>query len=271
VLIQTGEPRYRHSDFRQNVQFVSDDNGYIVTLHEYRPYAVDVTLADPGDGVHFAGRQGIGGLMLLGTRVYDPLLGRFLSPDPVFSLLNQHTYTFGNPIWFSDRDGRISQEEWSVVGLMASAYGFALSAGSLVAGAATGGLAAVAVAGVFFSAVGFAASLGSIQGSGAGQVPGGTHPGLGKDGWIVIIEAVDPCSTGYQHPAGASPNVTGGNGEDSLVSFPRMGPGVLGGASGFGDVGSIGGSCGLLGVEILPFLWFTFASSRRRRKKRWGC
>jgi len=35
------------------------------------------------DSIRFAGRSQIGELMLLGERIYDPAVGRFLSPDPV--------------------------------------------------------------------------------------------------------------------------------------------------------------------------------------------
>jgi len=44
--------------------------------------------------------------MWLGARVYDPKIGRFLSPDPVFDLVNQFTYTLGNPIRYWDPDGQ---------------------------------------------------------------------------------------------------------------------------------------------------------------------
>jgi hypothetical protein len=41
----------------------------------------------------------------LGPRVYDPLAGRFLAPDPVFQLGSQFSYTAGNPVTWWDPSG----------------------------------------------------------------------------------------------------------------------------------------------------------------------
>jgi len=43
--------------------------------------------------------------MLLGARLYDPEIGRFLSPDFVLASTNQYTYTSGNPVLFMDDSG----------------------------------------------------------------------------------------------------------------------------------------------------------------------
>jgi RHS repeat-associated protein len=102
------ERLYRHLDFRGNVSFVSDANGEIVNHYQYHPYGVDAVLGSGQNEVTFVGRSGVGPFLLLGARMYDPLVGRFLSPDPVFSPLNQYAYTLGNPVWFSDPDGRES-------------------------------------------------------------------------------------------------------------------------------------------------------------------
>jgi len=102
------ERLYRHFDFRGNVSFVSNESGEVVNHYRYHPYGVDTVLGSGGNQVTFVGRSEIGPLMLLGARMYDPVVGRFLSPDPVFSLLNQYSYTLGNPVWFSDPDGRES-------------------------------------------------------------------------------------------------------------------------------------------------------------------
>ncbi|MFE5968952.1 RHS repeat-associated core domain-containing protein [Streptomyces sp. NPDC056463] len=52
------------------------------------------------------------GLSILGARVYDPTLGRFLSPDPVATPyepqnLNAYSYSANNPVVFSDPSGLI--------------------------------------------------------------------------------------------------------------------------------------------------------------------
>jgi RHS repeat-associated protein len=100
-----GGHRYRHLDFRGNVKWVSDDTGAVVAHYRYAPYGLDAVFGSDEDPVRFAARSEIGELMLLGERVYDPSVGRFLSPDPLFQIVNQFAYTLGNPVWFSDPNG----------------------------------------------------------------------------------------------------------------------------------------------------------------------
>ena len=53
------------------------------------------------------------GFINMNSRVYNPRLGRFISPDPVLNsengqTLNPYTYANNNPLMFTDPDGRIS-------------------------------------------------------------------------------------------------------------------------------------------------------------------
>jgi RHS repeat-associated protein len=107
VTVAFGSPerRYRHFDFRSNVGFVSDESGTVVAHYRYRPYGLDAVFGAAPDDVSFAGRPQIGDLALLGARVYDPAVGRFLSPDPRFQLVNAYAYAQGNPVRFWDPDG----------------------------------------------------------------------------------------------------------------------------------------------------------------------
>jgi RHS repeat-associated protein len=105
VPLGGGGHLYRHTDFRGNVKFTSDDQGRIVSHYRYDPYGVDAVFGADTDGVRFVNRMQVGELMILGLRIYDPLIGRFLSPDPLFHLVNQYTYALGNPVWFQDPDG----------------------------------------------------------------------------------------------------------------------------------------------------------------------
>ncbi|MBW2241161.1 MAG: RHS repeat-associated core domain-containing protein [Deltaproteobacteria bacterium] len=106
IDLTTGDRLYRHFDFRGNVKFTSDEQGTTLAHYQYSPYGVEQVYGATDDPVRFVGRAEIGELMILGFRIYDPAIGRFLSPDPVFQLINQYTYTLGNPVWFSDPDGR---------------------------------------------------------------------------------------------------------------------------------------------------------------------
>jgi RHS repeat-associated protein len=52
------------------------------------------------------------GLILMGARYYDPKTGRFISPDPLgYPLcINLYAYTDGDPINYSDLDGRFASK-----------------------------------------------------------------------------------------------------------------------------------------------------------------
>jgi RHS repeat-associated protein len=44
-------------------------------------------------------------LYILGARIHDAAAGRFLSPDPIFMIVNQYQYAHGNPVAYSDPSG----------------------------------------------------------------------------------------------------------------------------------------------------------------------
>lgn len=105
IDLQSGERLYRHLDFRGNVKFTSDDDGAARSLYTYSPFGVEQVAGDDDDPVRFVARTEIGELMLMGARIYDPAAARFLSPDPIFQVVNQYAYTLGNPVQFHDRTG----------------------------------------------------------------------------------------------------------------------------------------------------------------------
>lgn len=118
---------YRHTDFRGNVSFVSDQTGAVVTHYAYSAYGLDVVLGDASDSVRFVGRHEVGPLMILGSRIYDPVIGRFLSQDPVMPILNLYSYTFGNPVFFWDPDGLNPQAQAQLAASVAVATGSVLA------------------------------------------------------------------------------------------------------------------------------------------------
>lgn len=136
IHLGTGERRHRHADFRGNVSFVSDDDGSVVAHHRYGPYGLDASWGEAG-GSAFERRSGFGPFVLMGARVLDPLVGRFLSPDPVLQPLNQYAYTLGNPVGFEDRDGRhMAPRQALMVGMMIATIAVGLFiVGAIVLGA----------------------------------------------------------------------------------------------------------------------------------------
>ncbi len=97
--------RYRHMDFRGNVRLVTDASGEPIVHYEYGGYGISDVEGDASDGVSFAQGRALGDFLVLGARVYDPEVGRFLSPDPMFSALSSHVYALGNPVALWDPDG----------------------------------------------------------------------------------------------------------------------------------------------------------------------
>lgn len=153
----SSERLYRHRDFRGNILFLSNGVGAVVAQYHYSAYGLEAAFGLPADARSFAGGREIGDLMLLGARVYDPAVGRFLSQDPVFQLLNHYSYTFGNPVFYWDPNGAhqtvaaaeqahadAAQGVWAAGGQLvlaiAAAIGATKLAGPAGAAVASGGL-----------------------------------------------------------------------------------------------------------------------------------
>ena len=96
---------YRHFDFRNNVQFVTNDAGEVVRAYTYTAYGVASVYDAATDSLSFAEGESLGDVVRLGVRLYDPEVGRFLSPDPFYQVVNQYSYAEGNPVLFWDPEG----------------------------------------------------------------------------------------------------------------------------------------------------------------------
>jgi hypothetical protein len=119
--------------------------------------------------------------------MYDPLVGRFISPDPVFQLLNQYSYTLGNPIWFWDPDGQMSAETSAAVNaggramlMTLSVVAVAMSVGNPLGMTLALVLLAATIYDFFDATIGYQLDVGPRSGimrHGSGQ--GGAIGGLG--------------------------------------------------------------------------------------------
>ena len=204
IDLESSRRRYRHFDFRGNVTFVSDEFGEVVTHLHYSAYrAEDVRGAEPAE-LGFA--QGVvledSDLMMLGARVYDPDVGRFLSPDPAHQLINQYSYTLGNPLWFWDPDGREAQPAGGVsTGDLVAAGGIFVLGGVGIVGVAPVvgfsligiGLGIVVIALIigYATSGGEVSAIGALQGGGLGGGLGGCAPdaiaALPNPGWALAV------------------------------------------------------------------------------------
>ena len=68
------------------------------------------------------------GLVNVNARLYDPAIGRFLSPDPYVQIpdftqnFNRYAYAFNNPMKFVDPDGEIAWFIPVIIGAVVGAY-----------------------------------------------------------------------------------------------------------------------------------------------------
>jgi RHS repeat-associated protein len=107
---------YFHNDLSGNPVAASDSTGQIIWRESYRPYGERLKneAASQTNSQWYTGhRQDADtGLVYMGARHYDPLIGRFLSIDPAgFSESNPHSfnryaYANNNPMKYTDPDGR---------------------------------------------------------------------------------------------------------------------------------------------------------------------
>jgi len=104
-----GQHRYRHADLRGNPKHVTNAAGRLARHNVYSAYGQSGALGPQADDVGFAGGTPIatphGQYLLIGARLYSPMLARFFAPDPVWNPLNAYAYTLGNPVDFWDPAG----------------------------------------------------------------------------------------------------------------------------------------------------------------------
>jgi RHS repeat-associated protein len=96
---------YRLFDFRGNAKLLMDDEANVTAHHHYAGFQRVAEEGGDESGLGFAGGFHVDELVLLGARVLDPIAGRFLSRDPIYQMVNQYTYTLGNPVRFWDPSG----------------------------------------------------------------------------------------------------------------------------------------------------------------------
>jgi RHS repeat-associated protein len=112
----TPEVFYYHQDATGNLAAMTDDGGQVVWQVDVRPFGQG-SPSSTDHPLRFAGQPqepSIGGLYHLGARMYDPLTGRFLSPDPFLlaavmrdnpQRYNQYSYALNNPYRYHDASG----------------------------------------------------------------------------------------------------------------------------------------------------------------------
>jgi len=96
---------YRLGDFRGNVKLTLDDSGTVSSHQRYASYDRIGVDGETPDSKGFASGHHAGDLVVLGARLYDPAVARFISEDPIPRVVNHYGYTLGNPVRFWDPTG----------------------------------------------------------------------------------------------------------------------------------------------------------------------
>ena len=113
-------------DYLGSVTHIATASGTLVAEYSYDPWGrlrdpETLEIYYPGDepelflGRGFTGHEHLGwfGLINMNARLYDPLLGRFLSPDPYVQApdftqnLNRYSYALNNPLKYTDKSGEV--------------------------------------------------------------------------------------------------------------------------------------------------------------------
>jgi RHS repeat-associated protein len=106
-----GEPR--------GTRFATDQSGAFVQDIDYQPYGeVKNPAGAPPGTTNYTSEQWNGGDLLaalgvvqLGARIYDPVIGRFLSRDPIISASSPYAFAANDPINRSDPTGLCPPEQ----------------------------------------------------------------------------------------------------------------------------------------------------------------
>ncbi len=173
-----GSLSYFHADHLGSTSVLTDANGVSEENNTYYPYGDTYTHTGTSDVAYkYTGkeRDATTGLYFYEARYYDPVLGRFISPDTIVpdplqpQALNRYTYVLNNPIIYTDPSGR---GFFSFIGaiVVKAIIGASIGAATNVAIAAvTGGdLGNAAISGAIGGAVFFVGGPGIIQGAIAG-------------------------------------------------------------------------------------------------------
>jgi len=171
-----GTTQFYHPDHLGSSWIVTDPNGAIKESNEFHPFgtyheAIEFDPSFPDVNYTFTGQEEDGevGLYNYGARLYDPELGRFISPDSIvpdpgdLQALNRYSYCLNNPLIYVDPSGEYifglaPLLFWTLVGssmamgALAGAANAQIEGGSWVKGAligaGTAGVASVASLGI---------------------------------------------------------------------------------------------------------------------------
>lgn len=238
--------QYLHADHQGSIKAVSDTSGAVIERMGYDAWGKRSDALSHSTTRGYTAHEMLDnvGLIHMNGRVYDPLLARFLSVDPINQApdnaqsYNPYSYVFNSPMMFTDPSGFSAWVKYRrpVVGIAASVltYGMATYAmtgvwfadgvanvglakfgASVMAGGVGGGIQSGTVEGALKGAAMAAAFYG--VGSGAEQIAsaGGTNAAIAARSVQVVGHAAVACagavaSGGQCGPAALAQGFTSG-------------------------------------------------------------
>ena len=140
---------YFHNDATGTPVAASDEAGAVIWRKVFRPFGSELDdggVIARGNTIGYTGHRFDNDLDLVyaGARYYDPMLGRFLSMDPVgfqegsVHSFNKYAYGNNNPYRYTDPDGNIPVETvWDIfnVGIGVVSLGTNLASGNFIGAA----------------------------------------------------------------------------------------------------------------------------------------
>src|SRR5262249_7981724 len=119
VAVHADQAYYPIKDNERSVWAVVDANG-LVAQYTYLPFGAMTAAAGPNPNVlayRFMGQEWDAELSLysFGGRMYDPVLRRYLSPDPAQQFPSPYVFAANNPLTVTDPTGDLSL--WARIGI----------------------------------------------------------------------------------------------------------------------------------------------------------
>lgn len=117
AMVRGGSRMAIATDGLGSVRGVFASDGSLIAAYDYLPYgAFAATPFQPAAGWLNLGYTGAVfdpevGLYNLNARLYDPALGRFIAPDPMWEASSPYIYALGQPNRYTDPSGNLTQAE----------------------------------------------------------------------------------------------------------------------------------------------------------------
>jgi RHS repeat-associated protein len=110
------QTNYFHADHLGSISVVTNATGQVIARYAYDAWGKRTLASGSSATIHgFTGHEHLDdGLIHMNGRVYDPVLGRFLSADPYIQdpgnlqSYNRYSYVLNNPLFYTDPSGYFS-------------------------------------------------------------------------------------------------------------------------------------------------------------------